>query len=85
MYAPKTVNIDTAIWPLAEGVHSLERHEIVRLITADSRFKHEVRGKSYTFISGCIPLCTMYSTIAVNKARIPFTRDVDLNRNSIDH
>ena len=42
MYAPKTANIDPAIWPLTEGAHSLEPHEVVHFLTADSRFNLEM-------------------------------------------
>ena len=45
MYAPKIVNIDPAIWPLTEGVHSLERHEVVQFLSADSRINHEAGGR----------------------------------------
>ena len=68
MYAPKTANIDTEIWPLTEGVHSLEQHEVVQFLTADSTFNHEVSGKYYKYISVYTPLYTMYGTIVANKA-----------------
>ena len=68
MYAPKSAKIDTAIWPLTEGAYSLERHEAVQFVTADSRFNHDVGGKFYAYMSSCISLYTMYITIDANKA-----------------